>query len=60
MAMGARREKKGKRRKGHSRGAVASGTTTTRDEREDTVIEVKRDSRPFMGYGIVTMKLALR
>lgn len=31
-----------------------------RDEREDTVIEVKRDSRPFMDYGIVTMKLALR
>jgi len=29
------------------------------DEREGTVIEVKRDSRPFMGYGIVTMKLAL-
>jgi len=30
-----------------------------RNEREGTVIEVKRDSRPFMGYGIVTMKLAL-
>lgn len=56
--MGAMR-KRGKRRKGHSRGVVASGTTTTRDEREDTVIEVKRDSWPFMGYGIVTMKLAL-
>lgn len=28
-----------------------------RNEREGTVIEVKRDSRPFMGYGIVTMKL---
>lgn len=30
-----------------------------RNEREGTVIKVKRDSRPFMGYGIVTMKLAL-
>lgn len=30
------------------------------NEREGTVIEVKRDSRPFTGYEIVTMKLVER
>lgn len=31
-----------------------------KNEREGTVIEVKRDSRPFTGYEIVTMKLVER
>lgn len=53
---GARRKRE---KGGHSCVAVSPRYYHQRNEREGTVIEVKRDSRPFMGYGIVTMKLAL-
>lgn len=55
---GARRKREKERGRTFMRGRLPR-YYHQRNERKGTVIKVKRDSRPFMGSGIVTMKLAL-